>query len=90
MNGTRRVMRSGLTALGMSLALLAGCQTVIPETGQTLPSGNYLDHPPQYIPKSPPFPLPREQAMMELQAGAPVPGAGALVPPLPQQVPPGR
>ena len=37
----------------------------VPETGQTLPSPNYLDHPPQYIP---PYPLPDEmKGILEAQ-----------------------
>jgi hypothetical protein len=81
--------RGAIAALGLSLTALAGCQTQLPITGQTLPSPAYLNHPPQYIPPSPPFPLPREQATMEAQAGAPIPGAGALIP-LPPPLPPGR
>jgi len=59
-------------AMGVALSLGSGCQTYFPETGQTLPSGHYLDHPPQYIPPTPQFPLPREQAGLEaavIQAG---------------------
>jgi hypothetical protein len=52
-------------ALALSLGGASGCQTYFPETGQTLPSGRYLDHPPQFIPPTPPFPLPREQAGLE-------------------------
>ena len=88
MSSTRCAKRGGLAALGLTLAVLTGCQTYLPATGQTLPTPRYLDHPPQYFPPSPPFPLAREQAFMEAQAGAPVPGAGALVP-LPPQLPPG-
>ncbi len=43
-----------------------GCQTEV--TGMTLPSPRYLQHAPQYIPPSPPFPLPRELASMEAAA----------------------
>jgi hypothetical protein len=88
MSTTRRAKRGVLAALGLTLAVSTGCQTQLPITGQTLPSPRYLDHQPQYIPPSPPFPLPREQATLEAQAGAPVPGAGALIP-LPPPVPPG-
>ena len=59
-------------ALATSLGLGSGCQTYFPETGQTLPSGRYLDHPPQYFPPTPPFPLSREQSNLEqatIQAG---------------------
>jgi hypothetical protein len=77
-----------VAALGLALAALGGCQTWLPSTGQTLPSPHYLQHPPQYFPPSPDFRHPKEQATLEAQAGAPVPGAGNLLPP-PQQLPPG-
>lgn len=79
-----------VAACGLALAALTGCQTWVPEAGVTLPSGRYLEHPPMYIPPSPPFPLTRELANMEAQAaravlpGVPPPGA------LPPGVPPGR
>lgn len=38
----------------------SGCQTWVPEAGLTLPSPHYLEHPPQYIPPSPDYPLQRE------------------------------
>jgi hypothetical protein len=57
-----------LLVIGLSVAVL-GCQTWT--TSQTLPSGRYLQHPPQYMPPSPPFPLPRELAAQ--QAAAPLP-----------------
>jgi hypothetical protein len=75
----------GRCVLGLALALptLSGCQTWM--AGMTLPSGKYLMHPPQYIPQSPPFPLPRELASQEAVAAAPLPGApaGPLPPPVP-------
>jgi hypothetical protein len=64
------------TGVGLFLAALGGCQTYMPETSQTLPSPFYLQHPPQFIPPTPPFPLPREQAHLEdaaAQAGPPAP-----------------
>ncbi len=51
--------------MGLSLALLAGCQTWVPEAGITMPSPSYLKHPPQYIPRSPAFPLAKESASLE-------------------------
>ena len=89
MSRIRRAKTGALTALGLALIGLAGCQTYVPATGQTLPSERYLEHPPQYIPPSPRFPFQRELTTLEAQAGAPVPGQGALVP-LPPAVPPGR
>lgn len=89
MSRTLRAKKGVLAAVGVTFAVLSGCQTQLPLTGQTLPSPHYLEHPPQYIPQSPVFPLAHEQATLEAQAGAPVPGFGQLVPP-PQPVPPGR
>jgi hypothetical protein len=43
--------------------------------GMTLPSPHYLEHPPQYVPPSPPFPLSRELAQQEEIASRPIPGA---------------
>jgi hypothetical protein len=78
--------RSGLRSAGLGFALLAlsGCQTWV--AGMTLPSGRYLEHPPQYIPPSPPFPLSRELASQETAAAAPLPGGAAA--PLPPALPP--
>jgi hypothetical protein len=65
-------MRRGLGICGAGLALVlglvSGCQTWVPEAGLTLPSPDYLKHPPQYIPPSPPFPLSRELATLEKAA----------------------
>ena len=55
---------------GLLLVLASGCQTWVPEIGMTLPSPNYLKHQPQYIPPSPPYPLPRELASIEEAAAA--------------------
>jgi hypothetical protein len=90
-------------ALAVLLGVSAGCQTWNPITGQTLYSGYYLEHPPQYIPPSPPFPLPNELANLERATAAqaagevpPVPGAMGLPPavapapaPAPGAFPPG-
>jgi hypothetical protein len=46
-------------------------ETFVPQTGQTLPSPNYLDHPPQYFPPTPPYPLPNEmKAILKAQQDA--------------------
>jgi hypothetical protein len=77
-----------LAGVGLALTTLAGCQTWVPSTGQTLPSPRYLEHPPQYLAPSPVFPLTRELASQE-RAAAMLPGAG--VPgavPLPPAIPP--
>jgi hypothetical protein len=77
-----------LAGLGLGLTFLSGCQTWV--AGMTLPSPRYLDHPPQYFPPSPPFPLARELASQE-RANAEalgVGGAGAVQPP-PPPIPPG-
>jgi hypothetical protein len=72
-----------LAGLGLALAATTGCQTNV--AGMTLPSGHYLQHPPQYFPPSPAFPLQRELASMEAQAAAQgiipgVPGGPAALP----------
>jgi hypothetical protein len=74
-----------LAGTSMALGALSGCQTHV--AGMTLPSGWYLQHPPQYIPPTPPFPLSREAARMEDINAAPVPGGGAA--PLPPPIPGG-
>src|SRR5262249_55627428 len=79
----------GLVGIGFGLAASTGCQTNV--AGMTLPSGHYLQHPPQYFPPSPPFPLQRELAAMEAQAAGPLgaPGpAGVLPGPAPAPVVP--
>lgn len=77
-----------LSALGLGLVGLAGCQTWVPTAGMTLPSGHYLEHHPQYFPVSPPFPLSRELASMEQQAAAAAPGVPAPAPLPPPVAPP--
>ena len=78
--------------LGLLLAAATGCQTNI--AGMTLPSGHYLQHPPQYFPESPPYPLTRELASMEAAAAGQAPGPAAPpaapVPAAPEVLPPGR
>jgi hypothetical protein len=68
-----------LAALGLTLGTLTGCQTWV--AGMTLPSGRYLEHPPQYFPETPAFPLSRELAGQEAIAVAPA-GGPAGAPPL--------
>ena len=70
-----------LWCAGLLLGLASGCQTWVPEIGMTLPSPDYLKHQPQYIPPSPPYPLPREldsleEAAAAQQAAAPTYGGG--------------
>ena len=74
-----------MTGLAVLMSTLTGCQTWV--GGQTLPSPRYLDHTPQYFPQDPLFPLERELATMEANAGLvgadevdqvnPIPGGGA-------------
>src|SRR5215813_9054473 len=66
-----------LAGFGLALTALTGCQTNV--GGMTLPSGRYLEHPPQFIPPSPAFPLSRELASQEA-AAAGVPAGGAVQP----------
>jgi len=77
-----------LGGLSLALALVVGCQTQVPGTLQTLPSPRYLQHPPQYIPPSPPFPLARELAAQEKAWAEPVPTALGEVPPRPVPIGP--
>jgi hypothetical protein len=80
---------SGLVLAGTALALtvLSGCQTWT--AGMTLPSGRYLQHPPQYFAPSPTYPLPLELATMErVAAEAALAEAGGRGAPLPVPVPP--
>jgi hypothetical protein len=84
------------TGLGLTLPLLAGCQTRM--AGMTLPSGRYLEHYPQYFPEEPDFPLQKELLYQEETAGlsAPInreraPGNGVNpVPPGPGPMAPQR
>ena len=72
----RRVPRRVAAALGLALAALAGCQTWT--SGMTLPSGHYLQHPPQYFPPTPAFPLPR--SWPRRKSPTPRPGRAARPP----------
>jgi hypothetical protein len=75
MRKTRRWHWLGMGGFALTLAALTGCQTWVTEAGLTLPSGHYLEHPAQYIPPSPAFPLSRELTSME--AGGAIAGAAA-------------
>ncbi len=86
--------KTNLSLIGLAFASLiiianSGCQTHI--AGMTLPSGHYLEHPPQYTPPSPFFPLSKELASMETNASnnqtagsspaslpTPLPGPGGM------------
>jgi hypothetical protein len=78
----------GAIGIGVALVSMSGCQTNV--AGMTLPSGHYLQHPPQYFPPSPPFPLPRELAQQQGVAAGAAPVAPAVGPlPAPVVPPPG-
>jgi hypothetical protein len=88
MNTSRRWSEASLAAaVGLALLTAVGCQTWT--SGMTLPSPHYLEHPPQYFPPSPAFPLARELASMEAAAAgqpAGAPPAGApVIPALPER-----
>lgn len=84
MKTTRGWPRGLLAGLGLALTALAGCQGQV--GGLTLPSPHYLEHAPQYIPDSPPYPFARELAAQQAINAQPEPG----VPPgLPPRVPGG-
>ena len=68
-----KTKRCAAWLLCMSLGLLGGCQTWVPEAGLTLPTSEYLKHQPQYFPPSPPFPLSRELASLEQAAAQQAP-----------------
>jgi hypothetical protein len=83
---TRRWQSLCVAGLGLALSAVTGCQTHIINSGLTLPSGHYLEHPPQYFPPDPDFPLQRELNTQLTQAAAAAaanpPGlAGPLPPP---------
>jgi hypothetical protein len=82
MNATRRIKWGLLATMGLMVAA-TGCQTWV--AGMTLPSGFYLQHPPQYIPPSPSFPLSREEGHMAAEAVPPPAGVEPLPPPIPGQ-----
>jgi hypothetical protein len=60
--------------LGVVLAVATDCPTWW--DSMILPSGHYLEHPPQFIPPDPSFPLPNELAHQEEDALRPEPGPG--------------
>lgn len=74
----------GMAAAAVGLLSLSGCQTWV--AGMTLPSGRYLEHPPQYFRPSPMFPLTNELARQERDWAAPIPG-GPMGVGLPAAVP---
>jgi hypothetical protein len=53
-----------LAGLGLSMLATSGCQTWIQEAGVTMPTGEWLLHPPQFFPATPAFPLNREMNTM--------------------------
>lgn len=83
MTRTQRWTSMWAVGVGLAVTALSGCQTWV--GGMTLPSPHYLKHPPQYIPPSPPFPLPRELASQEAAAAA---GRGGVAPGAPAPLPP--
>jgi hypothetical protein len=58
-----------LSALGLATDLCSQTWS----DGMMLPSGRYLEHPPQYLSPSPPFPMPRELAAQEASAATILP-----------------
>src|SRR5260370_19973501 len=80
MKKKRNLLYGCLAGAALALVTATGCQTNV--AGMTLPSGHYLQHPPQYFAPSPAFPLQRELASMEKAAGpAAVPGGAPPLPP---------
>jgi hypothetical protein len=83
---TTRWMRNlSVIGLGLGIAGLTGCQTWF--GGMTLPSGHYLEHPPQYFPPDPDFPLQRElNTQLSQDAAARAANPPAVIGPLPPAV----
>lgn len=81
MNASSVPRRCGLLVV-LTLSLTAvGCQVDV--GGQTLPSPYYLDDDLQYFPTGPEFKLSREAAALEnMQRGAVLRGAPAVMPPV--------
>lgn len=67
---TRRWQLLGAAGLGLALSATTGCQTHIISAGMTLPSPHYLEHPPQYFPPDPDYPLQHEVNSQLNQAAA--------------------
>ncbi len=74
---------ASLLLFGAMLALV-GCQTQF--AGTTLPSPRYLEHPAQFIPSDPDFPLSNELAYQQTVAAQGLPGGPPIAAPAP--VPP--
>ena len=74
-----KLVLSGALVVGAlgSVFVASGCQTHV--AGMTLPSGHYLEHPPQYSPPSASFPLNRELRYQEETAAKASPGSGVSV-----------
>lgn len=66
MTTTRCYKLLSAMVLGLGLTTSIGCQTWY--GGMTLPSGQYLDHRPQYFRPDPDFPLEKELATQQGQA----------------------
>ena len=84
MTTMRRLQLACAAGLGLGLTATTGCQTHIISAGMTLPSPHYLEHPPQYFPPDPDYPLQREvnsQLNQAAAASAANPGIAGPVPP---------
>jgi hypothetical protein len=97
MRKSMRIRVLATAGLAVSVAGLTGCQANI--AGMTLPSPYYMEHPPQYFPQDPDFPLIKELATQQEQAGllkpresaapaGPLPGVGGPSPVAPAATPP--
>lgn len=88
---TRRWQMLCAAGFGLGLVATTGCQTHIISAGMTLPSPHYLEHPPQYFPPDPDYPLQREvntQLNQAAAAAAANPPVAGFVPPPPVAMPP--
>jgi hypothetical protein len=69
----------GIAGLCLSLSALSGCQSS-GIAGMTLPSGEYLNHPPQFFPDDPDFTLQNELAAQQASAARGAPGGPQALP----------
>src|SRR5437763_10196893 len=80
---SRRWQLACAAGLGLGLSATTGCQTHIISAGMTLPSPHYLEHPPQYFPPDPDYPLQREVNSQLNQAAAAAAANPAIAGPMP-------
>ena len=73
-----------VAGVAAAVGQMCGCQTWV--GGMTLPSGCYLQHPPQYFPPAPVFPLTRDLAPQDVAWSTAAPGGMVVPAPVPVPV----